>query len=426
MALTEAAERPAAGWRLDRWDLIAVGAYGLCAALCAGLALRALGEVGGTNSYALLADAFLHGRFDSPACFDIDCARVGEKIYVLFPPVPALVAAPLVALFGVGAKGFIVISALLGALTAWAWIGIAGRLGLDGHARLWATLAFMFGGPAVYIMLRGDAVWFFAQIVALALISFAILAALDRRLLLAGVLVGLGFLSRQMLIFFVPFLYVLALPKGASLFRIDRAAIADALKIGLPVLAAVLVYFSYNYARFGSITDNGYGHIADFPPADQLGFINWRIGEIGLFSKDYFVFNALHMFLQGFHVEFGGRYMTELVKVDPMGTSIIAASPFLLYAFYARADARLFVGLAVISVICGITLFYHSNGFSQHNVQRYALDWLPALYMLLLPVLAGAGERAVERLRMFKLLATYAIALNVAAFVLVGLTKGAL
>lgn len=425
MAVSDAAEQPASGFGPSRWTLLALAAYGLAAALCAALALRALGEQGGTNSYALLADAFLHGRFDSPVCFDIDCARIADRIYVLFPPVPALFAAPLVALFGVGTKGFLLISAALGALTAWAWVRIGARLGLDAHARLWTTLAFMFGSPAIYVMLRGDSVWFFAQIVALALISFAILAALDRRLLLAGVLVGLCFLSRQMLIFLVPFLYVLSRPKGARLIAFDRAAIVDALKIGLPVAAAVLVYFAYNWARFGSITDNGYGHIAEFPPADQLGFINWRIGEIGLFSKDYFVFNAIHMFLQGFHVEFGGRYMTELVKVDPMGTSIVAASPFLLYAFYAKADTKLWIGLPVIAVICGITLFYHSNGFSQHNVQRYALDWLPVLYVLLLPVFAGAGERVAERLRMFKLLATYAIALNVAAFALVALTKGA-
>lgn len=425
MAVTDAAERRAARFRPDRWTALALLAYGLCAALCVALALRAIGEQGGVNSYALLADAFLHGRFDSPVCFDIDCARIGEKIYVLFPPVPALVAAPLVALFGVNATGFIVISILLGGLVAWTWDRLGLRLGLEPHARLWTVLAFMFGTPAIYVMLRGDAVWFFAQIVALALISFAILAALDRRLLLAGLLVGLGFLSRQMLIFFVPFLFALSRPKGTKLIAFDRETIADALKVGLPVVAAVLVYFAYNYARFGSITDNGYGHIADFPPADQLGFINWRIGEIGLFSKDYFVFNAIHMFLQGFHVEFGGRYMTELVKVDPMGTSIVAASPFLLYAFYARADVKLLVGLVVIAVICGITLFYHSNGFSQHNVQRYALDWLPILYVLTLPVFAGASEKAAERLKMFKLLATYAFALNVAAFALVAVTKGA-
>lgn len=109
-----------------------------------------------------------------------------------------------------------------------------------------------------------------------------------------------------------------------------------------------------------------------------------------------------------------------------MGTSIIAASPFLLYAFYARADARMLVGLPVIAIICGITLFYHSNGYSQHNVQRYALDWLPVLYVMMLPAFAGTSEVVTERLKMFKLLATYAIALNVAAFAVVAVTKGAI
>lgn len=426
MASTDIADRPSTGLRPDLWTVVAIAAYGLAAALCAALVYRALREQGGVNSYALLADAFLHGRLDSPVCYDMDCARVLDRIYVLFPPVPALLIAPLVALFGVGTKGFIVISSLLGLVTAWSWERIGARLGLSAHARLWTTIAFMFGTPAIYVTLRGDGVWFFAQSVALALVSLAILAALDRRLLLAGALVGLCFLSRQMAVFLVPFLFVLSRPKGVGLFTIDRRAIADALKIGLPVVVAVLIYFAYNYARFGSISDNGYRFIAEFPPTAELGFINVRIGELGLFSKDYLAFNVIHMFLQGFHVEFGGRYMTEIVKMDPMGTSIIAASPFLLYAFYARPDARMLVGLPVIAIICGITLFYHSNGYSQHNVQRYALDWLPVLYVLLLPAFAGAGEAVTERLKMFKLLATYAIALNVAAFAIVAVTKGAI
>jgi hypothetical protein len=409
----------------DRWGAVALVAFGLSAALLAALAYRAIGEHGGVNSYALLADALLHGRFDSPTCFDSDCARFMERVYVIFPPVPALIAAPLVALFGPNAAGFVALSAALLALTGWAWWGISGRLGLAREARLWLSLAFLFGTPAIYVALRGDGVWFFAQAVALALVSFAILAALDRRLVLAGFLIGLAFLSRQMAIFLAPFLFAIARPKDARLIAFDRTFVTDALRLGAPILACIVAYCAYNFARFGAPFETGYAHIAAYPAENDRNFITWRILDLGLFSKDYLVFNLAHMFLQGFHIEFGGKYMTELVRMDPMGSSILAASPFVLYAFYAKPDAKLLVGLVVIAIVCGITLFYHSNGFSQHNVQRYALDWLPVLYLLLLPAFAGEGEKVAERLKTFKLLATYAIGLNVAAFAIVALTKGA-
>jgi len=424
MTAFEAAGRPRS-LPFDRWTAVTVIAVALAAALVAAALYRALGEHGGVNSYALLADAFLHGRFDSPTCFDSDCARFQDRIYVIFPPVPAVIAMPLVALFGVDARGFIPISLALTAVSGWAWWGIAGRLGLGRDARLWATLAFIFGAPAAYVTLRGDGVWFFAQVVALALVSLAILAALDRRLVLAGALIGLAFLSRQMALFVAPFLFALSRPRGARLIAFDRDTISDALRLGAPIVAAIGLYCLYNWARFGAPLDTGYAHIADYPPENDRNFITWRILDLGLFSKDYLVFNLAHLFLQGFHVEFGGKYMTELVRMDPMGTSLIAASPFLLYVFYARADAKLLVGAVVIAIVAGITLFYHSNGFSQHNVQRYALDWLPVLYVLLLPALAADPDKAAERLKMFRLLATYAIALNVAAFALTALTKGA-
>lgn len=426
MTTFDVARSRSAGSGFDRWSALAVAACGLASTLVAALAWRALTEHGGVNSYALLADAFLHGRFDSPTCFDSDCARVLERIYVIFPPVPALIVTPLVAAFGTGAAGFVAISAALTAVTGWAWWSIAGRLGLTSEARFWVTLAFLFGTPAAYVTLRGDGVWFFAQVVALALVSLSFLAALDRRLALAGALIGLAFLSRQMSIFLAPFLFALSRPKDAALVAFDRETVLDALKLAAPILGAIAVYCLYNWARFGAPLETGYAFISAFPAENDRNFITWRILDKGLFSKDYVVFNLAHLLLQGFHMEFSGKYMTEITGMDPMGSSLLAASPFLLYCFYAKADAKLLVALPIIAAIAGITLFYHSNGFSQHNVQRYALDWLPVLYVLTIAgAFTGEPEKVRERLTMFRLLATYAIALNVAAFAVAAVTKGA-
>jgi hypothetical protein len=54
-------------------------------------------------------------------CFDIDCAVFGGRTYIVFPPVPALVALPFVAVFGTGFAGFIALGAATAGLTGLLW-----------------------------------------------------------------------------------------------------------------------------------------------------------------------------------------------------------------------------------------------------------------------------------------------------------------
>ena len=94
---------------------------GLCAALLlAVIGLRMLTEQGGTNSFALVADSFLNLRPYVTACFDVDCAVRDGRTYVVFPPLPGVIAMPLVALFGLNTAGFTAIgfAAFLGILMA--------------------------------------------------------------------------------------------------------------------------------------------------------------------------------------------------------------------------------------------------------------------------------------------------------------------
>jgi hypothetical protein len=153
-------------------------------------------------------------------------------------------------------------------------------------------------------------------------------------------------------------------------------------------LLAVLIYFAYNYARFGSIGETGYSYI--FPPefdpavATAGDFLQYRVRELGIFAPDYFLFNFIYMFIAGPHVDFAGRYMTELAAFDINGASIFLVTPVLLLALLAPWSRAFWFGLGTCALILGLTLFYHSNGFSQYSAQRYALDWLPVLLVLLL------------------------------------------
>lgn len=360
----------------------------LACALAAGFAMRMLSEEAGTNSYAVLVDSWLDGQLHSDTCFDGDCATFEGKTYVIFPPAPAAVALPFVALSGQGAdfKHFMPISMALLLAIGFIWSRLFAAAGPDQTRTLILLLALVFATPLYFVALRGDRVWFFAQLVGFFFVSMALWATIERRnAWLAGFMIGMAFLSRQMSILYAPLLFALMLNDDEPLLRINKERIVRALKLGLPILGAVGVYCLYNYVRFGAPLDTGYGYIAaDVLPGEE-NVITLRISELGLFAQEYFLFNVVHMFFQGLHIDFGGTYTTKIMGVDSFGTSILAASPFLLLLAFVQRHRITFIGVATAAAICGITLFYHSNGFSQYNVQRYALDWLPIAMLLLAP-----------------------------------------
>ena len=127
-------------------------------------------------------------------------------------------------------------------------------------------------------------------------------------------------------------------------------------------------------------------------------------------------YNLIYLLFQGFHAEFAPPQRVSITGLDPGGTSILAASPWLLFLFFTPAR-RLTVacGLLILGLASAL-LFYHSNGFSQYNTQRYALDWLPAALLML----ALALRR--EHLPVLKLLVAWGIALNVATVAILALS----
>lgn len=416
MSAPAPSDRPAAndpGCSPGRYWLILSVLVLMGCALAAGFAMRTLKEQPGTNSYALLAQSWLEGRLDSPDCFDGDCARFDARTYVIFPPAPAAVIAPFVAASGEGAqfRHFMPVALALLLAIAFIWTRLFALAGAGGDQTktLILLLALVFATPLYYVTLRADRVWFFAQLVGFFFVSAALWAAILRRNgWLAGLFIGLAFLSRQMTLLYVPFLYALMIPDGQPLLRISRARMALALKLGLPVLAAVTAYCAYNYVRFGDPLETGYAFIAAATSPQDANVITERIRDIGLFSSDYLVFNTIYMFVQGLHIEFGGPYLTHITGVDPFGTSILAASPFLLLLVLVERHRLAVIGLGTAAVICTVTLFYHSNGFSQYNTQRYALDWLPIAMLLLAPTVR-ANRRAI-----LAVLVGYAMMLNLA------------
>jgi len=387
-------------------------------ALFAALGWRAWAEIGGVDSYALLADAFLHGRLGFTGCFDNECVRVGSRMYLVQPPFPAVVVMPFVALGGLWFHHFIALSAALVAVTIWLWRRIFDRLGVEPETRGWLLYALLVSTPLIYAALRADGVWLFAHVVGFLMATFAVHEALAGRLVTTGLAIGCAFLSRQMSLFLLPFLFALTLTESARFLPPSRETIAKALVVGTAFALPVLIYLVYNWSRFGNPLETGHSILAaEAPTSVEDTIVTHRLIDIGVFSTKYVVYNFFYTFVQGFHAEFDPRLAVKMVGLDPSGSSILASSPFLLFLFFMRRDRVAIFGALSVAAIMALFLVYHSNGFKQYNVQRYLLDYLPVLMVFL----AHAVRR--EHLAVFKLLVVWGAVLQVVTVGVLALTR---
>jgi hypothetical protein len=201
-----------------------------------------------------------------------------------FPPLPAIVLMPFVALWGV-ATDHRIVSVVLGAID----VGIAwwalGRVAVAQRYRIATTIFFAFGTVFWYAAQLGTT-WFFAHVVAVTFVLLALgvalgadpdadaevdaappprrllgdLAAavrnpgtlLDGRQVLAGLLFGLACAARLTVVFGAPF-FMFVGGGGGWVRRSISAGIGAALPVGL--------LLAYNLATTGHVIHPGYDYL---------------------------------------------------------------------------------------------------------------------------------------------------------------------
>ncbi|MBN1207433.1 MAG: glycosyl transferase family 39 [Myxococcaceae bacterium] len=373
----------------------------LLALLAIGLSFRRA-PYPGPNLYGLQAQAWLEGRLDVAGPAE-DLSLYDGRYYVAFPPFPSVVLLPVVALTGPKHAPYRAVALVLAVLAAWVAWRVLGRLDIPASDRRWLVAALL-GGTALWsCVVQSEAVWFLAHVVSVSCSLLALEEALGRaRGGWAGLWAGLAFLSRQMCIYLVPFIAVAVWLRHAEAGRRRQV-----LQAGTALMVAggcTLAYLWLNAARFGSPFDTGY---AGMPLGD---FLAERVARYGLFHPAYVPFNFFHMFLEGPHFVFGGPRQLAPQYMGDMGTSLTLASPFIFVALAARGQ-RPWLVAAWSAVLLALVhmLHYYNNGWVQLNAQRFSLDFLPLLW-----VLVALGTRRVEP-RLWKVLVAWAVGLNVLA-----------
>jgi hypothetical protein len=324
-----------------------------------------------------LADAFLHGQLHLrliPATqHDLDLHN--GRYYIYWPPFPAILLMPFVALFGVGFSD-ILFTLALGALN----VGlVAYCLRLVDQNRLIPTTSFQRGilvlsfafGTVHMLLAPLGMVWFTSQIVAFLFGTLAFVAALRLKgfpaFFLTGVAIACAFLTRTHLILLGiwPAYYLFQNHKSAGWRRLSAYFSSAA----LPIMIAMISYGLYNYLRFGNALENGvsYQNIGAFfqPDLQKYGLVNLHYLWTNLYYE--FIFYPFPLSLESF-----------------MGGSLFLLSPLFFAAFLALCPSpsgtAKVLWLTAIAVLIPILLTIGTGWLTFGP--RYTLDLTLPLLLL--------------------------------------------
>jgi hypothetical protein len=339
------------------------------------------GSIIGVSSspyFNYLADALLHGqlslRIIPPNLHDL--ALFNGHYYMYWPPFPAILLMPFIAVVGVGFSDVfftLVIGALNVALLAYIFrlFDKQDLIPLDADQRGLLTIFFAFGTVHLFLSSLGI-VWFTSQVIAFLCSILAFLAAIRLKGYPAFFFTGLGLacatLTRNHLIFLGiwPAWFLIQAHKTANIKKVVSYLFVAA----LPILVGVLLIFLYNYLRFGSILEYGltYQNFGDFFGPDFLKY--------GHFNIHYGITNFYYNFIY---------YPFPTSDKALMGGSLFLLSPLFFASFWAFSNPRfrnsaIVLWLTVIAVTIPILLNI-GTGWKTFG-PRYTLDFTMPLLLL--------------------------------------------
>jgi hypothetical protein len=400
-----------------RWAL-PFAVFVSCAGIYSATAAGRLARPSPNNHYVHLANAWLDGRLDlgpvAPGTNDWACFDTIEKgpcppgryafsgpdaeryrWYVSFPPLPAALLLPVVAVFGLSTLDALVWVLLAGLAPALLFIVLrflreSGRSQRTERDDLLVAALFAVGSVYYFVAVQGS-VWFAAHVVASAFICLYLLFAFGaRRPIAAGLALGLAATCRPAAGLLALFFLVEAVHESKR----DRAACARSLLLfGLPIIAIALVAMGHNFARFGDPFELGHRFLQ----------VRWRsrIETWGLFSTHYLPRNLAVFFLSLPWLV--GQ--SPFIRISRHGLALWFTTPNLLWGIFAKkVDLTIAALWLAVLATASCTLLYQNTGWVQFG-PRFALDYLPLLF-----VLVALGGRAFGRV--FWACAIFAVVVN--------------
>jgi hypothetical protein len=333
------------------------------------------------NYYVRLSDAFLHGRLyvlDNPSWLnELIPNPSGPGFYVVYPPLPAFLMTPLVAIWGLDLN-----QTLFGLMFAAATVPLAYIVSRDILVKtkqtpaskstyVWFAMLFGFSTLFWYLASIGS-VWLIAQVIA----TFFMLLALHEsftknRPLLVGLLIGASYWCRLPTVLGVFFFAGLAITQQQDLGLKNKfkSALPYLAKLAVGVGIFVLFNFAYNYVRFGSVFDVGYWMIP--------GVLNEPWFSHGHFSLLYITDN-LRPFLTGLPIL---TSVAPYIQFPMAGIAIWVTTPAFVFALKSKVKDPV-TWWSWLAIICIAAVIFTNAATGWGFGYRYAMDFYPFLFLL--------------------------------------------
>ncbi|MBV7331397.1 hypothetical protein KFU94_24800 [Chloroflexi bacterium TSY] len=373
-----------------------------------------LGRNGSTPSAAYfheLAEAWLNGHLYLAApSATLDLTMYQGQWFLAFPPLPALLMLPIVALRGAAGTNTVLFSTFFGGLNvAFVYVllnalAARGWSHLDRQSNLWLTLLFGLGSVHWYMATAGS-VWFVAQICTITFIALAVWFAIERRpAWLAGLALGIAMLARPNVALTSPLLLGIAAMHQTNGNSDEtnafewRSWIQWAILSAVPMALIVVALLGYNLVRFDDPLEFGY---------TTMNVSSLMVEDLEIYGQfhPHFFWRNLHAMLFALPLTESGR-----PGINPYGLSLFITTPALLYLVFARGRTPLILGawMAVLLLIVPLTLYYNT-GYWQFGY-RFSLDFMvPVMILLAL----ATGKRVGWMMRGMILIGVFVNAIGV-------------
>ena len=320
-----------------------------------------------------LANSMIHGHLDIPfqPRFE-ELVPISGKYFVVFPPMPAVILIPAVAIMGLDFNQ-VWASVFLAALSVGLFYLLIERFTKKLWVAISTTVLFGFGTNFFFTSLAGIP-WYFAHIVAIFFLLLAMLEVTSSRPrpAIAGLWLSGAFLSRLPTILSIPIFIYLILKESHPGNRARTTAAFFA-----PIIIAILLFGLYNWSRFGSFFQTGYSLIP--------GVLQEPWYTHGIFSLSYLPRQLSAIFL----------YMPKIMGKFPFfqpsntGMALWLTTPALLLLPFAKSKQYKLAWFYWTALLVAAPLLLHGTvGFTQFGY-RHSLDFI----LLLLIPLAFAFER---------------------------------
>lgn len=322
-----------------------------------------------------LADSFLHGRlyFGTEVKNVYDASYYKDNFFWPLGPLPAVLLMPFVAIFGQAVYQGLV-QFLLVCLSFILLFKIAKKILEDKLDAIWLSFGFVFGSAYIGVALLPWS-WQFGQIVATLFLLAALYEYLYyRRWFLIGLFLALAIAARMDLI--LALVYFIAM-----LLVTEKKRFANLISLLLPIGMSIFLLLLYNYYRFDNALDQGY-MLQTLTNMELQGNRN-----AALWSLIHIPANFYYFFFRGPDGVFlpGTKILTyPFLQADHWGMSVFFTSPLFLWIVNAQFKKKEVLFAAITAIILAIAIFgYYGIGYMQYGY-RYALDFYPFLYLVLL------------------------------------------